>query len=115
MAQQSWASDSGAATGFRTVVDISKKVVHASQPMMKARQFVSVEPAFGKNKGESVQIYRALNTDVVEDLTAINELDRIPTTRVSVTPRLITVNEWGRAIPFTQKVETFAEVDVESN
>src|SRR5713226_7106959 len=114
MAQQSWASDSGA-TGFRTVVDISKKVVHAAQPMMKARQFVSVEPAFGKNKGESVQIYRAANTDVAEDSAAINELDRIPTTRVSVTPRLITVNEYGRAIPFTGKVETLAEVDVESN
>jgi N4-gp56 family major capsid protein len=83
--------------------------------MMKFRQFVSVEPAFGKNKGESVQIYRAGNTDVAEDSSAINELDRIPTTSVAVSPRLITVNEWGRAIPFTGKVETLAEVDVESN
>lgn len=114
MAQQSWASDSGA-NGFRTTVDISKKVVHAAQPMMKARQFVSVEPAFGKNKGESVQIYRAGNTATAEDTAAINELDRIPTTSVAVTPRLITVNEYGRAIPFTGKVETLAEVDVESN
>jgi N4-gp56 family major capsid protein len=114
MAQQSWASDSGN-NGFRTVVDISKKVVHASQPMMKFRQFVSVEPAFGKNKGESVQIYRAANTAAEFDTAAINELDRIPTTSVAVTPRLITVNEYGRAIPFTGKVETLAEVDVESN
>src|SRR3990167_1653329 len=114
MAQQSWASDSGA-SGFRTTVDISKKVVHAAQPLMKFRQFVSVEPAFGKNKGESVQIYRAFNTATVEDTAAINELDRIPTTSVAVTPRLITVNEFGRAIPFTGKVETLAEVDVESN
>ncbi len=114
MAQQSWASDSGA-NGFRTTVDISKKVIHAAQPMMKFRQFVSVEPAFGKNKGESVQIYRAGNTDVVEDTAAINELDRMPTASVAVSPRLITVNEYGRAIPFTGKVETLAEVDVESN
>lgn len=114
MAQQSWASDSGN-NGFRTVVDISKKVVHAAQPMMKFRQFVSVEPAFGKNKGESVQIYRAANTAAEYDTAAINELDRIPTTSVAVTPRLITVNEYGRAIPFTGKVETLAEVDVESN
>jgi len=78
-------------------------------------QFVSVEPAFGKNKGESVQIYRAGNTATAEDSAAINELDRIPTTSVAVTPRLITVNEFGRAIPFTGKVETLAEVDVESN
>jgi len=114
MAQQSWASDSGA-SGFRTVVDVSKKVVHAAQPMMKFRQFVSVEEAFGKNKGESVQIYRAGNTDEDSESAAINELDRIPTLSVAVTPRLITVNEWGRAIPFTGKVETLAEVDVESN
>lgn len=114
MAQQSWSSDSGA-LGFRTVVDISKKVIHAAQPMLKWRQFVSVEPAFGKNKGESVQIYRADDGDVAEDTTFINELDRIPTMKVGVTPRLITVNELGRAIPFTGKVETLAEVDVESN
>lgn len=30
MAQQSWASDSGA-NGFRTTVEISKKVVHAAR------------------------------------------------------------------------------------
>lgn len=114
MAQQSWASDSGS-NGFRTVVEISKKVVHAAQPMMKFRQFTSVEDAFGKNKGESVQIYRAGNTDEDSEADAINELDRIPTLSVAVTPRLITVNEWGRAIPFTGKVETLAEVDVESN
>lgn len=114
MAQQTWASDSGA-TGFRTVVDISKKVVHAAQPLMKFRQFTSVEDAFGKNAGESVQIYRAGNTDEESEADAINELDRIPTISGSVTPKLITVNEWGRAIKFTGKVETLAEVDVESN
>ena len=114
MAQQSWASDSGS-SGFRTVVEVSKKVVQAAQPEMKFRQFVSVEGAFGKNKGESVQIYRAGNTDVESDSSSINELDRIPTVSVSVTPRLITVNEWGRAMPFTGKVEALAEVDVESN
>ena len=47
MAQQSWSSDSGT-SGFRTIVEISKKVVHAAQPIMKARQFVSVESAFGE-------------------------------------------------------------------
>lgn len=114
MAQQNWGSDSGA-NGFRTTVEISKKLVHAAQPMLKLRQFVSVEPAFGKNKGESVQIYRAANTAEAEDTSTINELDRIPTTSVAVTPRLITVNEYGRSIPFTGKVETLAEVDVESN
>jgi hypothetical protein len=114
VSQQSWASDSGS-NGFRTVVEISKKVVQAAQPELKFRQFVSVEGAYGKNKGESVQIYRAANTDVESDLNPINELDRVPTTRVSVTPRLITVNEWGRAIPFTGKIEALAEVDVESN
>lgn len=62
-------------------------------------QFVSVDEAFGANKGESLQIYRAGNTDVAEDSSSINELDRIPTTRMAVTPRLITVNEYGRAIP----------------
>ena len=114
MAQQSWGADSGS-TGFRTVVEVSKKVVQAAQPLMRARQFVSVEGAFGKNKGESVQIYRAYNTDTAEATAAINELDRVPTTRVSVVPRLITVNEYGVAIPFTGKVERLAEVDVESD
>src|SRR3990167_11546839 len=103
MAQQSWQSDSGA-SGFRATVEISKKVVHAAQPLMKFRQFVSVESAFGKNKGESVQIYRVLNTDVAEDSGPINELERIPKTNVTVSPRSIMVDEYGRAIEFTGKV-----------
>ena len=62
-----------------------------------------------------MQIYRAGNTDEESESSAINELDRIPTLSVAVTPKLITVNEWGRAIPFTGKIETLSEVDVESN
>lgn len=47
MAQQSWVNDSGS-NGFRTVVNVSDKVVHAAQPLMKIRQFVSKENAFGE-------------------------------------------------------------------
>lgn len=78
-------------------------------------QFVSVESAFGKNRGESVQIYRAGNSDVEYDTAAINELDRIPTARVTVTPKLITVNEYARAFPFTQKLENLSEVDIRND
>lgn len=114
MAANSWVTDSGS-SGYRTTVAISKKVLQPSQPMMKIRQFVSVEPAFGKGKGESVQIYRAGNSSVEYDTASINELDRIPVTTTVATPKLITVNEYGRAWNYTEKLETLSEVDIKND
>ena len=110
----SWVTDSGS-NGYRTTVAVSKKVVQPAQPMMKIRQFVSVDPAFGKNKGESVQIYRAGNSDVEYDTASINELDTVPVTRTTVTPKLITVNEYARAWNYTQKLDMLSEVDIKND
>ncbi len=111
MAQQSWSVDASSA-GFRTLVDVSKNVRHANQPNLKARQFVTIESAFGKGKGDTMDVYRVGNTAATG--STINELAKIPETTVAVTRRSMSVNEYGLAIPFTSKVQNLAEVDVDN-
>jgi len=101
-------------SGFRTTVEVSKKVRHAAQPLLKARQFVRAIDAFGKNRGETVDIYRVPNTAEVESTTAIPDGDPIPTTTIGTSRRSVTVNQYGKALPFTGMVESLAEVDVEN-
>ena len=101
-------------SGFRTLVDVSKKVRHASQPLLKARQFVRSVDSFGKNRGETVDIYRVPNSGEVESTTTIPDGDPIPTTTIGQSRRSVTVNQYGKAIPWTGMVESLAEVDVEN-
>ena len=111
MAQQSWSVDASA-SGYRTLVDVSKAVRHANQPNLKARQFVTLENAFGKGKGDTMDIYRVGNTAATGG--TINELSKIPETTVAVTRRSISVDEYGIAIPFTSKVQNLSEVGVDN-
>src|SRR3990167_4384243 len=101
-------------SGFRTLVDVSKKVRHASQPLNRARQFVRVVDSFGKNRGDTMDIYRVPNTAEVEYTATIPDGDPIPTTTIGISRRSVTVNQYGKALPFTGMVESLAEVDVEN-
>lgn len=101
-------------SGFRTLVEVSKKVRHAAQPILRARQFVRSIDSFGKNRGDTVDIYRVPNTAEVESTTTIPDGDPIPTTTIGTSRRSVTVNQYGKAIPFTGMVEALAEVDVEN-
>src|SRR3990167_5830799 len=101
-------------SGFRTLVNVSKKVRHASQPILKARQFVRSVDSYGKNRGDTVDIYRVPNTAEVESTATIPDGDPIPTTTIGVSRTSVTVNQYGKALPFTGMVEALAEVDVEN-
>lgn len=101
-------------SGFRTLVEVSKKVRHASQPLLKARQFIRTVDSFGKNRGDTVDIYRVPNTGEVESTATIPDGDPIPTTTIGISRQSVTVNQYGKALPFTGMVESLAEVDVEN-
>src|SRR3990167_6278932 len=101
-------------SGFRTLVNVSKKVRHASQPILKARQFVRSVDSYGKNRGDTVDIYRVPNTAEVESTATIPDGDPIPTTTIGISRRSVTVNQYGKALPWTGMVESLAEIDVEN-
>ncbi len=100
--------DWGTHGGFLARPDLSKKLRHAAQPMMKADQFTSVESAFGKNKGETFFFSRAGNVAVAGG--ALVETQTIPVTSVPLTQGSITITEYGNSISFTGKVEALSEI-----
>src|SRR3990167_9878392 len=101
-------------SGFRTLVDVSKKVRYASQPLVRARQFVRTVDSFGKNRGDTVDIYRVPNAAEESSVATIPDGDPIPTTTVGVSRISVTVNQYGKALPWTGLVETLSEIDVEN-
>jgi N4-gp56 family major capsid protein len=113
MALPSWVTDSQG-QGYRTLVNVSKNVRHASQPMYRFRQFVETEPGYGKQAGDTFDIYRVPYAPPSND-SEFGELERIPTTTVVPTRRSLTIKNRGKAIPFTGQLEDLAELDVESN
>lgn len=113
MALPAWVTDS-TGQGYRTLVNVSKNVRHASQPMYKFRQFVETEPGYGKQAGDTFDIYRVPYSPPT-DASEFGELERIPQLSVTPTRRSITIKNRGRAIPFTGQLEDLAELDVESN
>lgn len=107
---QTWSPD--ASGGYLANDTLSKKVRHAAQPQMRARQFVRKEPGYGKNKGDTVLFDRIAN--VTTGGGTISELTSMPEDTFVISQGSCVVNEYGNSVPFTGKLEALAEFDVEN-
>ena len=108
MSQQLWTPDS--LGGYLSNDTLSKKIRHASQTMQRFRQFVDIEPAAGKGKGEKVLFNKISN--LASAGSTLNETSTIPKTNYTINQGSLTVNEWGIAVAHTLKARTLAEVSV---
>lgn len=111
MAVQSWTSDGP--TGVYKNHDLSSKIRMAAIKEAKFMQFVKPEEGYGKKKGESVTIIRVSNISVPADDKLV-ELNRIPEDTLALSTQAITVNERGRAIPYTKLSTDLASFDLGS-
>jgi N4-gp56 family major capsid protein len=111
MGQQIWATNS--LGGFFSNNELSKKIRHAAQPMMKFRQFVDPEPASGKNRGNIVYFDKISNISTVGG--TLVETDTIPKRNFTIRQGTLTITEYGNSIPFTLKAQTLADVSVPDN
>jgi len=110
MAGQTWAPDSSG--GFLASDFLSKKVRHASQPLLRFRQFARKEPGYGKNKGDVINFDRV--TNVVTGGGTISELSKMPEDNFTLSQGQVIVNEYGNSIPFTGKLEALADLSLDS-
>jgi len=109
MAVNSWSFDAPA--GVYKNHFMSMKLREAAIAETKFMQFVSVEPGYGRKKGESVTITRISNLTVPVD-GRITELERIPEDNLQITTVQITVSEWGRAVPYTSFRDDLSEFNI---
>lgn len=96
--------------GYLTNNTLSRKVRHASQPMLRFRQFTRKEPGFGKNKGQKVLFDRVSNVATAGG--TINELAKMPETQTTLSQGECVVNEYGNSLPWTGKLEALSEFNV---
>jgi len=109
MGQQIWAVNS--LGGFMASDELSKKVRHAAQPIMRFRQFVDPEAAMGKSRGDKVLFNKISNISTAGG--TLTETATIPKNNYTIKQGTLTVNEYGNAIPFTLKAQTLAEISVD--
>lgn len=109
MANHSWTFD--APTGVYKNHDLSSKIREAAYKDGKFVQFTKPEPGYGKRKGESVTITRVSQVDIPTDDT-LDELVPIPEDSISLSTQAISVQEKGRAIPYSSLSDDLGQVDM---
>ena len=108
MSQQIWATS--ALGGYLSNNVLSKQIRHATQPLMKFRQFVTPEGAIGKNRGDKVFFNKISNISTAGG--TLTETSTIPKSNYTIVQSTLTVNEYGNAVPWTQKAQVLADIQV---
>lgn len=98
--------------GFLGNRKLSRTVRHASQPLQKFRQFCSIKEALGKNKNDLIFFDKVSNVATAGG--TLVETNTMPETQVTIKTGTLQVTEYGNSIPFTGKLETLAEFDVDN-
>lgn len=109
MSNFTWSFD--APSGVYKNHHMSSRLREAAIAETKFMQFVSVEPGYGRKKGESLTITRVSNLDVPTE-GRISENERIPEDNLTITTVQITVSEWGRAVPYTSLSDDLSEFNI---
>lgn len=111
MSQFTWAFD--APSGTYKSHAMSTQLRQAAIAETKFMQFVSPEPGYGKNAGESITITRVSNLAVPTN-GRITENQKIPEDDLVITTIAITVSEWGRSVPYTSLSKDLSKFDIEN-
>lgn len=78
---------------------LSSKIRQQALARTVFMRFLSTEPGYGKNKGESVTITRTLRLPLANP---VSETDRLPSGRPAIETKQVKILEWGFKIPTTQ-------------
>lgn len=108
MGQQLWATDS--LGGYLSNDVLSKQIRYLAQTQQKFRQFVSMEPAIGKNRGEKVLFNKISNISTAGG--TLVETDTIPKRNFTIAQGSLAITEYGNSIPYTFKCQTLSDVQV---
>lgn len=111
MAEYTWVFD--APTGTYKNNALSNDILEAAIAQCQVAPFARNVNGYGKGKGENVTLTRVQN--ISEPTSAVlSEVSRIPEDSFSITTKSITVQELGRAVPYTELAVDLAYFDIEN-
>lgn len=100
------------ATGALKTSEVSQKIFYAAIADTVAMRFVDPMP-FGSGRGQSITVPRISNMTESTDYS-LSENDRIPEKSHTVTGKVVTVSEFGAAVPWTRFAEDLSVFDLRS-
>lgn len=107
--EQLWVTDT--LGGFMGCPKLSRKLRHAAEPMRRFRQFCRIKEEFGKNNNDKIFFDKISKISTAGG--TLVETNTMPRRNFSVVQGTATIREWGNAIPFTGKLETLAEFNID--
>lgn len=111
MAQFEWVHD--APTGTFKSHAMSARLFEAAIAKSVFMDHVQPVDGFGKNMGEDVTLTRIKNLTEPTDST-LSETDRIPEDDFQITTTSVTIQEHGRAVPFTSFAQDLTHFDMDN-
>jgi len=111
MAQMAWVFD--APTGVYKNNALSAKIYEAATEEMVFMDHVLPLNEMGRKRGENITLTRV--AQLAEPTSAkLSETERIPEDSFSITTTSITVDDWGRAVPFTSFLDDLTHFDLDN-
>jgi len=105
---QNWTTSS--LGGYLANPTLSKAMRHAASPLYIFRQFCKIKEAFGHGKADKV--YFDKMSRISTRGGTLTETTTMPETNFTVSQDSITVNEYGNSIPYSEKLQTLSEFNV---
>jgi N4-gp56 family major capsid protein len=102
-----WVNDSGVHFSPK----LSEYLRYSAQPMLKFRQFADVKDAMGKEPGDSFNFPKVANVSTIGGV--LTETSTVPQASQTITKGTLSITEYGNSIPFTFKIQTLSQFDLE--
>lgn len=99
--------------GYVTNPKLSEDTFKVAQPMMYLRRFVKKLRVKGKMGGDKVNFPKFGNLDQEYATTPLVEGVPMGESLQSVTQGELTLDEWGRALPFSHKIEVLSDYNLD--
>ena len=91
--------------------ELSKFLRYSAQPGLKFRQFADVKDAMGKEQGDSFNFPKVANVSAIGG--TLTETSTIPQASQTITKGTLSITEYGNSVPFTFKIDTLSQFDLE--
>jgi len=102
-----WVNDSG----VHFSPELSKFLRYSAQPSLKFRQFADVKDAMGKSQGDSFNFPKVANVTLPG--AKLVETATVHQASQTITKGTLAITEFGNSIPFTFKIDTLSQFDLE--
>lgn len=99
-------------SGYLTNNQLTMRFQKVAQPLMRFRPFTTIEPGFGKRKGETLSWLQVSNLDSPGG--ELSETDLMWETNQGLAWNSASVKFYGNSVPFTFQVQTLSEFDVKN-